>query len=80
MFTLEKLDPFKQELFRRALPWRKIRVLIIRWKVATAKRWLQKYDVDYKIHQRTKNLINAREEARARGIGPLDSEYPDFEV
>ncbi len=75
-----KLTPLERELMRQVLPWRRVRWAIIQWRIARAKSYLWKHDIEYRMHVRTSSLIRAREEARSRGIGPLDPEYPEFDI
>lgn len=39
---------------------------------------LCKLDINFRLNEASKELMRRREEARGRGIGPLDPEYPDL--
>jgi len=47
------------------------------WRCERARAYLLKHDFDYQFQQSNKDLVRRREEAREKGIGPMDPEYPD---
>lgn len=50
------------------------------WRCKRARAYLLKHDFDYQLQQSNKDLIRRREEAREKGIGPMDPEYPERDL
>jgi hypothetical protein len=50
------------------------------WRCRRCHAYLLKNDFKYKFEQVGKELVKARSEARAKGIGPMDPNYPDIKI